>query len=59
VWDILLIVSGKIPRKLNFYSVEIVVDVIVSRVGIGNPSFIAVNNVDLSEDGPSITKERK
>jgi len=30
--------------------------VIMLRVGIENPSFIAVNNVDLSEDGRSITR---
>jgi hypothetical protein len=58
VWSILLI-SSKISEKLNFCSVEIVVDVIMSRVGIKNPSFITVNNVDLSEDGRGITKEAK
>jgi hypothetical protein len=31
----------------------------MSRVGIGNSSFIAANNVDLSEDGRRITKEGK
>jgi len=49
----ILIVLTKILEKLNFYSVETAVELVMlsSRVGRGNPGFIAANKADLSGDG--------